>query len=321
MDEVMVNPPEIFTEEITTLYERSGGVELDPHEKPSTECKMMLCKVSRKSYRQNQIVDIKTELDDASNTAYDIIMACVNNDANPRNLRYIVDVRQFAEAMPVKAIQNAYRTIRNGFQRLDGIVLVDDVKKDGIKITAAFTRWEKNGHTIIIDLTPHFKAAVLASRQTGMTIYEWKYSLALRGRYSKSLYYCLKKFERTGRRWFNLTDLRAILKFPDGRRNSDLIVVIRDALAEINEKTDIYAEFTTKTTPSERGKPTISQIIFSIKEAIPGKPVGELLDAPEEKAPADEASQLRQERTERQDEYEKLMRETFSMPDDFGEIE
>ena len=124
---------------------------------------------------------------------------------------------------------------------------------DGDKVKFIKVKW-----------SPYLAPFILEIKR-GFTLYEIKTFLSLDSIYSKKLYRFLKKLHKYGRVEVPIEEIRFFLEVEDKYRDFyDLEkVVLKPAIEEINKKTDLYVEYTTKR--EGKGNKVIA-LIFKIKQ-------------------------------------------------------
>jgi hypothetical protein len=124
---------------------------------------------------------------------------------------------------------------------------------DGDKVKFIKVKW-----------SPYLAPFILEIKR-GFILYEIKTFLSLDSIYSKKLYRFLKKLHKYGRVEVPIEEIRFFLEVEDKYRDFyDLEkVVLKLAIEEINEKTDLYVEYTTKR--EGKGNKVIA-LIFKIKQ-------------------------------------------------------
>jgi hypothetical protein len=118
---------------------------------------------------------------------------------------------------------------------------------------------------IKVEWSPYLAPFILEIRR-GFTLYEVKTFLSLDSIYSKKLYRFLKKLQKYGRVEVPIEELRFYLEVEDKYKNHFGKLeakVLKPAIEEINQKTDIYAEYETKR--EGKGDKVIA-LIFKIKQ-------------------------------------------------------
>jgi plasmid replication initiation protein len=125
---------------------------------------------------------------------------------------------------------------------------------DGDKVRFIKVRW-----------SPYLAPFILEIKR-GFTLYEIKTFLSLDSIYSKKLYRFLKKLQKYGRVEVPVEEIRFYLEVEDKYKNHFGLLelkVLKPAIEEINEKTDLYVEYTTKR--EGKGNKVIA-LIFKIKQ-------------------------------------------------------
>jgi hypothetical protein len=120
---------------------------------------------------------------------------------------------------------------------------------------------------IKVEWSPYLAPFILEIRR-GFTLYEVKTFLSLDSLYSKKLYRFLKKLQKYGRVEVPIEELRFFLEVENEYPNfNDLErFVLKPAVEEINEKTDLFVEYETKRRgEGDRGNKVIA-LIFKIKQ-------------------------------------------------------
>ncbi len=160
MEELMADFIEEYTEAMTTMYEKSGGVELDPHESPSKRVAFIQIEPIKVPCSLNDISSAKKHLDTATSIAFDLLVNTASADPNPRNLRYFLDAKTAADAMTDLEPEKAYETLREGFAKLFRLYLCDS-KERSISVLCVGPEWIDGGNTVVVDVTPFFKYGLL----------------------------------------------------------------------------------------------------------------------------------------------------------------
>jgi plasmid replication initiation protein len=118
---------------------------------------------------------------------------------------------------------------------------------------------------IKVEWSPYLAPFILDIRR-GFTLYEVKTFLSLDSLYSKKLYRFLKKLQKYGRVEVPIEEIRFILEVKDKYKNDFGLLehyVLKPSVEEINEKTDLYVEYTTKR--EGKGNKVVA-LIFTIKQ-------------------------------------------------------
>jgi plasmid replication initiation protein len=124
---------------------------------------------------------------------------------------------------------------------------------DGDKVRFIKVKW-----------SPYLAPFILEIKR-GFTLYEIKTFLSLDSIYSKKLYRFLKKLQKYGRVEVPIEEIRFYLEVEQKYSHFGKLepIVLKPAVEEINQKTDLYVEYTTKR--EGKGNKVVA-LIFKIKQ-------------------------------------------------------
>lgn len=159
-------------------------------------------------------------------------------------------VREYAKAIQLKSLTDAYRDVRKCIDNLQEKVLTITALKNNkpvhISISIlSYACYYKNEGYVDIKLNPEI-LPFLAELKSHFTKYKLEYIANLSSVYAIRLYELLKKLETVGNRTFDLLELRKALDINDSKFQffKDFRVkVLEIAKREINQKTDISIDF------------------------------------------------------------------------------
>jgi len=117
---------------------------------------------------------------------------------------------------------------------------------------------------VLVEWSPYLAPFILELRK-GFTLYEIRNFLKLDSLYAKKLYRFLKKLQKYGRVEISIEELRFYLEVEDKYKDFGIfeLKTLKPSVEEINEKTDLFVEYTTKR--EGKGNKVIA-LIFTIKQ-------------------------------------------------------
>ena len=188
--------------------------------------------------------------------------------------------------IPVSIFQELYGTQRKDIydvvkRAVEGLlskpIKIESKNEKGKKVFKMFNfisygEYEEGAGCFYIEIDRNFKPYLLELKEFFSKI-PIKYTYVLNSKYAIRLYELLKQYEGTGYRVDKVSDLREMLgvepyeyqRFPDFEKR-----VLKTAVKEINEKTDIEVSYTKKRTGRK-----ITHIEFSIKNINKNAKIGD----------------------------------------------
>ncbi len=194
------------------------------------------------SIKPNTLIENPNYLSSIENACLDIILNSINLDseADKDKILYKIDLSLYAKYMNTKEVKHAYEEIRKGF---DSLYHKDykwgDIVLGGENRILAGLSWDTNNLNLNFVINPEAKRIIIEDKKNGYTLYPWKYSLSLGSKYSKRIYYCLKRWADKGIRIDENIILRETLTIPKSYNYGHFKKILLESIAEINEKTDL----------------------------------------------------------------------------------
>lgn len=194
--------------------------------------------------RPDQLVEARIGLSPKQCDILDFILHSIEKD---NNLYYEINLSDYIPLYDCDT-SNIYRDFKKAAKDFKtnqaAFTLYNYMGKEEIDIFFFALIWyeEKKGR-ICFELAPQVKEILLQMKS--YTKYDLKYPINLGSKYSKRLYYQLKKYQDTGFRIDKLENLIAKLECPSSYKKYSLFKnkVLDIAKKEIDEKTDIYFDF------------------------------------------------------------------------------
>lgn len=238
----------------------------------------MVCeKKNTKTIRPRTFVEMRASLSPAESDVLDIIFFLMGKkEYDEKTLTFTIDAHEFEGLFvnnrgKIMSAKRIYERIRNG---TDGLYELDlqftedtEVVKRGICFRAIGAKaWNAGNGKIRIQLTP-IMCEVMKEQQkkAGYALYDIRFQFALKSGYAKRLYPMLAKFRNTGERYDNARELREKLGVPEGYTQSKFMAILRGAVDEINEKTNMRADMISEAHSISGGK-SIDAVTWKIRE-------------------------------------------------------
>ena len=180
---------------------------------------------------------------------------------------YKISVKAISELIGTKH-KNMYRVLDEATDRLmQRIIKIEAIDENDKKIFKKFAfisyaEYKEGEGYLIISIDKHLKPYLLQLKEQFSKV-PLKYLFKLRSTYAVRLYELLKQYENTGYRVDYLLDLREMLGVEENeyKRFSDFEKrVLKQAIEEINEKTDLEVSYKKKKTGRK-----ITHIEFEIR--------------------------------------------------------
>ncbi len=201
------------------------------------------------SFRPNKLVEEGIELSNIENTCIDIIFNYLNQDG-PDDLykySYTVDLTKYAKYLPTTQVKHAYESLRKGFKNIyNRDYKWGDIDLGGVNRMLMGLSWNSNDLSVTFVMNPVAKEIIMEDRANGYTLYPWKYAVSLTSKYSKRVYYCLKRWADKGHRIDDSVVLRESLMIPQSYNYGNFKKILLESIAEINEKTDLTVNLVEK---------------------------------------------------------------------------
>lgn len=196
--------------------------------------------------RPNDLLEARFDLSARQNDIIDMVLDQVKDDDN---LNYKIKIKNYLYLFQGD-ISNIYRDLKNAAKEFtnnkSGFTLYNYQGKKEVDLFwfTAISYYDANGE-IEFSLSPAVKNLYITMKN--FTSYELKYPINLKGKYSKRLYYYLKRFQDTHFRVDKVNELTSKLVCPASYSKFSILKgrVIDPAIKEINQKTDIYVEYST----------------------------------------------------------------------------
>lgn len=231
-------------------------------------------KKETRAFKPRTINEARGSYNSFESDILDIILATVNSkDDIDDNLKYEIPINEYAAKYCLEYNKNARSKVRKAIKAISekghmALGLLHEDKSFVSMVVFQVLKINADNDTITIKLGEDFKELLVNiknSKNSSVTFYDIKYTLAMKSVYSKRLYPMLLEWKNTGKRFDNYEELKEKLQIPPSYKANMLKTRIIDvAVEEINQITDLIISYDFDTKPT-RGGQKIVGINWNIK--------------------------------------------------------